>query len=74
MVTLRSADFDEYYISLEEVLSSLGLYVVLSRRYKRKAIKRSFPSTTLDESRGILRLFLFLSLSRSLPLSLSARE
>jgi len=37
--------------------SSLGCTAVLSRRYKRKAIKRSFPSTTSDELRGVrLRL------------------
>jgi len=56
-------DFGELCIadSLKEVYFSPGLYVVLSRRYKRKAIKRSFPSTTSDESRGILRLRLSLS-------------
>jgi len=46
--------------------------VLLSRRYKRKAIKRSFSSTTLDESRSILHLSLSLSLSAQLENSVYA--
>lgn len=56
-------NFDELRIHWKKSLSLLAR-AVLSCRYKRQTIKRSFPSTTLDDSRGSLSLSLSFYLFR----------